>query len=31
VLFAQGGALPPEQAAPVYLRNHVADKPNPRL
>ena len=26
-LFARGGALPPDQAAPVYLRDHVAGKP----
>jgi tRNA threonylcarbamoyladenosine biosynthesis protein TsaB len=31
VLFGRGGALSPEQAAPVYLRNHVADKPGPRV
>ncbi|HHJ16374.1 MAG TPA: tRNA (adenosine(37)-N6)-threonylcarbamoyltransferase complex dimerization subunit type 1 TsaB [Gammaproteobacteria bacterium] len=29
-MFAQGGALPPEQAIPVYLRDNVADKPKPR-
>lgn len=31
MLFARGGILPPEQAVPVYLRNHVADKPGPRV
>ena len=31
VVFARGGALAPDQAAPVYLRNHVADKPGPRV
>ncbi len=30
VLFGRGGGLPPEQATPVYLRNHVADKPGSR-
>ena len=29
-VLAQGGALPPEQAIPVYLRDNVADKPKPR-
>lgn len=30
-LFARGEALPPEQAVPVYLRNHVADKPGTKV
>jgi tRNA threonylcarbamoyladenosine biosynthesis protein TsaB len=29
--FAQGKALAPEQAIPVYLRNNVAAKPKPRV
>jgi tRNA threonylcarbamoyladenosine biosynthesis protein TsaB len=31
VVLSRGGALAPEQAAPVYLRNHVADKPGSRV
>ncbi len=29
--FAQGNALAPEQAIPVYLRNNVAHKPKPKV
>ncbi|VAW78351.1 tRNA threonylcarbamoyladenosine biosynthesis protein TsaB [hydrothermal vent metagenome] len=31
IQYQAGQAIPPEQAAPVYLRDNVADKPKPKV